>query len=786
MTPLRIRFDRLPFRLKLAALAIASALLSLTFLGVVMTALLGWTAQESMRQQNESVRPLLAAALTGPMIERNYATVREIAIALVQGQILREIVVYSTDGVRVAAEHGGPERLFDVRNEIPLEESGIAFGRVAIRLSAGSLVELLRDLLWAMLASVVVSMLLALSLFRNWSNQMGRRIERLATTAQSLAAGHLDARAPDDTADEIGHLALSFNRMADEIQRQFDDLTTAATRHHQLAVAESDGRGRLEALFAALTEGIGFTDLCGRLQHVNPALRRIAHLPENLDPVGLLLADWQAHARLAPRENTAHDDEILPFSLPNGRELCSPDGREYVETCLPVHAEDQLLGHLWIYDDVTERRRAQRDLAWLAERDALSGLLNRRALNRELERRLAELERRGGHLALIHIDLDDFKEINDSFGHAAGDAILLRVSNHLAEAMRKDASIARMGGDVFAVASWVDDEAAAQELARRLLQTLREMPISYAGRSLHLTASLGIGVAPQHGNTPELLAIAADGAMHRAKTDGRNHLRLFEPGVREQGILRLSWKERLIDALEKNLFELHYQGVWYPDGRLSHAEVLVRLRDGQTGGLIPPGHFIPHAEHSGLIRALDRHIFTAATETLARQPGLKLAVNVSGRSVEAGGFAQFAASTLRAAGVDPARMIVEITETAAVGDLANARSFIAGLRELGCRLALDDFGAGYSSFAYLKHLRADLVKIDGQFVRGLAQERENQIFVRAIAEASHLISGVTIAEFVEDAATADLLPELGVSLMQGYWFDRPAPLNEFLAKIPRA
>lgn len=781
MNSLRTRFARLPFRLKLAALAIAAALLSLVFLSLVTTGLVWWTAKQSVRHQGELVRPLLAAALTGPMIERNYATVREVVLAITQGGVIKEVTVFSADGVTVASERSGPPGLFDTHTELGLTESGVAFGRIELRLAAGPLVDLMGNLVWAMLASIALSMFLALLLFRNWSRQMSGRIEHLATIAQALAMGRLDVRAPTNAEDEIGHLAHAFNRMATDVERQFAELTAAEARQRQLATAERTGRGRLEALFAALTEGIAFTDTDGYLLHTNPALRRIGHAsaatPDN-DLVGISLVAWQASVGLTVQESNA------PFTPSGGRDMQGPDDREYVETSLPVRAEGQLLGHLWIYDDVTERRRALREIEWLAERDPLTDLFNRRALARELDRRFAELERRGGQLALVYIDIDDFKEINDSFGHAAGDAILLRIGHHLAEAVRKDATLARLGGDAFAVAAWVDNEAAALDMAQRLLQTLRDMPLSYADHPLHLAASLGVALAPQHGATPELLGIAADGAMHRAKTDGRNHLRLFEPGVREQGILRLSWKEHLIDALERDLFELHYQGVWYPDGRISHAEVLIRLRDDRhDGALIPPSQFIPHAEHSGIILDIDRYVFSATTATLARYPALHLAVNVSGRSVEAGGFVDFAAATLRQAGVDPARMIVEITETAAVGDLANARSFIAGLRELGCRLALDDFGAGYSSFAYLKHLRADLVKIDGQFVRGLAQERENQIFIRAIAEAAKLISGVTIAEFVEDEETARLLPQLGVSLLQGYWFDRPTPLAAFLARL---
>lgn len=775
----RSRLLRLSFRHKLALLAVATALLSLLLLLLTTSLLVWWAADRSMRHQSDLVRPLLSAALIGPMIERNYAVVREVAAAVTQGPAIQELAVFSADGVKVVAERSAHRGLFGSHELIELTAEGMRFGHVELRLSAGSLIDLIGRLAWAMLASIAFSLVLALLVFRRFARRMTDRIERLAGTAQALSQGRFDLRAPESDEDEIGHLARAFNRMAGEIERQFAELSAAEARQRELAEAERAGRSRLEALFSALVEGISFTDLQGRIQLANPALRRIGRLPAGSDPVGMMMSQWQAIAGLMPVDSDVGSEALVASG---GCELRGTDGREFVETSLPVRVEGQLIGHLWVYDDVTERRRALRDLAWLSERDTLTGLFNRRAFAYELERRFAELERKQQQLTLISIDLDDFREINDSFGHTGGDAILLRVSRHLSQQIPTNAALARFGGDGFAVAAWVDDEDAALALGRHLLQALREMPLSYDGRSLHITASIGLAVAPQHGSTPEQLGIAAESALHLVKTSGRNGLRLFEANARVRGILRLGWKERLIDALENDRFVLHFQGVWHPDRRLSHAEVLLRLQPvEEDGALIAPCQFIPHAESSGIILDIDRYVFRQTVAVLALQPTLRLAVNISGRTVESGDFINFAAQQLSAAGVAPQRLIIEITETAAVGDLANARVFIAGLRELGCQLALDDFGAGYSSFAYLKHLRADFVKIDGQFVRDIHLERENQIFVRAIADAAKLISGGTVAEFVEDEVTAELLPRLGVSLMQGYWFDEPAPLQSFLA-----
>ncbi|MCX8085908.1 MAG: EAL domain-containing protein [Rhodocyclaceae bacterium] len=778
MGALSRRIAALPIRHKLAALAIISSTLTLLLLLAATLILTREAAKESLGFQLEMTRPLITAALAAPLIERNYAALRETALEIVKSGPVRSLSVYTSDGIALVSEHGHrPAGHIEQRASIPLVESGLKLGSVEIVLTADPFAHLMDQLALAILLAMTGAAMLAFVFYQRLARLLSVRIEKLAAAAEALAAGDLNQRAPIEGEVEIRRLAQSFNHMAARLSEQIAALTAAETRQRELAEHEGRARARLEALFSSLGEGIAFTDASGRILLANAALRRIGE--EELEPEGLTIEEWRRQAGLTPSTET---DDNEPFAS-GGREMKSRDGREFIETSLAVAAAEAP-GRLWLYEDVTERRRALRALDWLAEHDPLTGLANGRALERELAQRCAELGRRPDRLALVYLDLDDFKNINDSFGQAAGDAVLIRIGRHLAEALRRDALMARLRGDVFAIVAWVSNAEAAHEMIGRLRHRLAEMSLECEGQPLHPTASIGYALAPDHGSDAEALTVAADAALYRAKLDGRNRVRAFDPSLRAHGALRLSWKERLIEALERDLFELHYQGVWHADGRLSHAEALLRLHDGsREGPLIPPAAFIPHAEESGLIRQIDRLVFTKAIEAMKQHPRLEIAVNVSGRSVEDGDFAGFAAEALAAAQIPPERLIVEITETAAVGDLANARSFLSALRNLGCRIALDDFGAGYSSFSYLKHLRADLVKIDGQFVRNLHQDEENQIFVRAIAEAAALVStGGAIAEFVEHEETARLLPRLGVRLMQGYWFDRPAPLAAFLER----
>lgn len=780
---------QLPFRQKLALLTGSSIVIALVTMALMTTALVLWTADLSSRYQQQVLRPMLSAALIKPMIEHDYASVEETVHSLIGQANLLALTVQTADGrtiVALQAESRPAHDLLVHQDTLTLRAGNAEFGRVTMRFVPTPLVALLKGLAWAVLASLLLSMAFAFWLVRRWAARVSSGLEHLRCVATTLAAGDLGVRADLSRHDEFGQLAQAFNRMAEELQQQFIALGEAEHAQRRLAAAERAQHGRLEALFGALTEGIVYTDTAHHVLLANPAFVRLWQLPASSGLVGTDLATLFSSSQLQTRL-TPSDLPLETLHRGITRELLRSDGREITETCLPVHADGVLIGHVWIYVDVTDQRRMLRQVAWLAEPDSLTGLYNRRAFEHELERRLQLRGRHGGLLALMYLDLDEFKELNEGLGHATGDTLLSRLASGLSGAIRQDEYLARLGGDEFGLISWVDDEAAALGMAERMIATVRAINFGSPGSpTLHLTASAGVALAPLHGSNAGELSTAADAAMYRAKAHGRNTARLHQPDLSEAGRERLDWNQRLFRALEQQLFELYFQGIWRPDGQLSHAEVLLRLRDeADPQRLILPSQFIAHAERSGIIRQIDRWVFEAAVRTLAAEP-LKLAVNVSGRTIEAGGFVEFARQVFEKHQVDPTRVVVEITETAAVGDLVDARAFIAGMRQLGCKVALDDFGSGHASFAYLKHLRTDLVKIDGQFMHHIDQEEENQIFVRAIADAARLVSGGTVAEFVEDAATAALLPGLGVTLMQGYRFDRPAPLVQFRETAAKA
>ncbi|HET7776264.1 MAG TPA: EAL domain-containing protein, partial [Azospira sp.] len=384
----------------------------------------------------------------------------------------------------------------------------------------------------------------------------------------------------------------------------------------------------------------------------------------------------------------------------------------------------------------------------------------------------------GIRAALLYFDLDEFKTVNDSFGHRAGDAVLLRVAGDVGQLLRGNEIFARLGGDEFAVIAPGADLPGVQALAQRIIAAVAALGFEFEGTKVRLTSSLGIALLPDHARRPEEWVTRADIAMYAAKHAGKNGWRVYREELAQSAYLltQLSWAERIQAALERNLFELHFQGI-YTTGTpvLSHLEVLLRMRDPENQeSYLMPGEFIPAAERNGRILDIDRWVLAAGIRLLGQRADLPdLAINISGRSFDDPGLPDFITGLLHTHGVAPQRLLVELTETAALSNMADTQRFISHVRDMGGSVCLDDFGVGFSSFAYLKHLDADVIKIDGMFIRNLVSSREDQVFVRAIIEVARGLGKKTVAEFVEDAATYELLGQLGVDLAQGYYLCRP-------------
>ena len=566
------------------------------------------------------------------------------------------------------------------------------------------------------------------------------------------------------------HEAIEELRQSEDIQRRL------------LGQAQQE-QARMSSLLSAMNIGILFENAENRVIYVNPAFRRVWLIRDNVDLAGRLTTEvlgFSANVLARPDHFSKHILYVLDtHEVSETFEIVMADGRVVTQLSYPVRdLEGRFIGRLWIYEDVTRARQTAEQLIYLAERDSLTGLFNRHRFQEELGRMLVDADRRNSRGALLFFDLDEFKYVNDTFGHRAGDAMLIRVAGEVSTLIRRNEIFSRLGGDEFAVLVPDANEHDASMLAERIVRSISQIPFRFEGQNIRLTTSLGIALYPEHADSAEDLISHADAAMYQAKEAGKNAWRSYRADLdtSREMLSRLSWNERISNALEKNLLRLHFQGVYSAiDGSLSHLEVLVRMIDeSDPEHIIMPGHFIPLAEKTGKVLDIDRWVIGQSVALLAESPDIpSLAVNISGRSFDDPLLPQYIAEELRRHQVEPYRLLVELTETAAVSDLHDAQRFIEALHQTGCRVCLDDFGTGFSSFAYLKHLKADILKIDGLFIRDLPNDRDNQVFVKSIVDVARGMRKITVAEFVEDAETLAMLKMFGVDLVQGYHLDMP-------------
>ncbi len=429
--------------------------------------------------------------------------------------------------------------------------------------------------------------------------------------------------------------------------------------------------------------------------------------------------------------------------------------------------------------DITEQKQAEQSLAWLADHDPLTGLINRRRFQQELERNLAESRRYGYEGALLFCDLDQFKYINDTSGHQAGDMLLKVVSNTLSHVVRDTDVVSRLGGDEFGVLIKQIDKAGAMEIADKINTALGGILLPVGERSYRVSVSTGITLYPEHGMDVHHLLANADLSMYQAKEAGRNRWYVFsdEDRGKERMHAQVYWKEKVEDALSEDRFVLHYQPIMnLHTNNITHVEALLRMVDGDNN-LIRPDAFIDACERSGLIHAIDHLVLRKGIEQIAKLHAagrdIRVSLNLSGRAFEDPELLSTLSELLEREGVDPARLIFEITETAAVSDFIAARSLMDSIRQLGCNFSLDDFGSGFSSLSYLNQLPADYVKIDGSFIRNLCDSREKRVLVKAVTDVARGFGKKTVAEFVEEDDVLRLLRKFGVDFAQGYLVGRP-------------
>ncbi|HSG58678.1 MAG TPA: EAL domain-containing protein [Woeseiaceae bacterium] len=472
--------------------------------------------------------------------------------------------------------------------------------------------------------------------------------------------------------------------------------------------------------------------------------------------------------------------------------LIRRDGNElYIEsTASPIRdGKGNVTGGVLVFHDVSESRELNRRLSYHASHDILTGLVNRREFENRLERALKSAKARETSYALCYLDLDQFKIVNDSCGHSAGDALLGQLGALLKSKIRWRDTLARLGGDEFGVLLESCSLEEAMQTAESLRMAISDYKFTWDDRSFRLGAS--IGVVPISADNEDVAALlsAADSACAAAKEAGRNRIHSFQEN--DIDLMRrrreMQWAARINNALEENRFELFRQTIQplQSDEGGAHYEILLRMRD-ESGGIISPGLFIEAAERYSITPSIDRWVIRSAfrwlvSEADERERLALCSINLSGQSLGDEKFLPFVIDQFRMSGLDATKICFEITETAAIASYSQANRFINALKELGCKFALDDFGTGLSSFGYLKHFPVDYLKIDGSFVKEILHDAIDREMVRSINEIGHLTGKKTIAEFAENEEIITMLRGMGIDYAQGYGVSEPKRVTRAVA-----
>ncbi len=678
-------------------------------------------------------------------------------------------------------------RLLDIR--APYAESdmmmgGTSYGTLAVALDAGPTIQSL----WVLIVRytlMALGSLLGIMLILRWLLRVNLRgLYALRTAARSIAGGDLGARASlaYGSPPEVRETKIAFNSMADHVSR----LVAELEKEHADLMAEKE---RLRVTIESIGDAVVVTDAKGVIEFINPKAeeltgfssedaqgRRVSDvLPLINEKTGAIVT---CPLEFALRNNTVVElDSHTLILRKSGARIAISD------TAAPIRSSDgKVYGGVLVFQDDSERRRLMQRLAWQAERDHLTGLWNRRAMEYKLNAALSSVKHESRRFIFCYIDLDRFKLVNDTCGHRAGDALLQRLSTIMARRVDdKNHYLARLGGDEFGLL-FVD--ATLQE-ALEHIQGLRDeiSRFRFEWDDKMFRVGVSLGVTELHTGMVDIgdVLAQADTACYHAKSLGGNAIQVYEkthPALRKIND-EMQWVGTITKAFEAHRFVLYRQQKVALASRdaTQHYEILLRMR-GEDGTIISPGEFLPAAENYGLAPSFDRWVIRNFFAYLDTHPEdeAAYAINLSGRSLGDSGTADFILDEISQYRFDPSRISFEVTESSAIDSLDTCESLILTLKSHGIIFALDDFGKGQSSFGYLKRLPVAYLKIDGEFVRGMNVDREKMAIVKAMHTLSHELGKQTIAEQVETEEELACLKKMGVDFVQGYLLHKPEPL----------
>ena len=636
-------------------------------------------------------------------------------------------------------------------------------------------------------------------------------LKNLRSAANSSAQGELTS-VDEKGFSEISAPIKAFNLMVRKIQSLLDDLRTEAEEHKITeekfkkakdtaelhALNAENQRNFLHMTLQSIVDGVITTTVEGHIQTINPMAEQLTGWTEDeaigkpLTQILHALDDTTNKQIVNPTENieqkTVLDEPVSAILIQQHSKIETPV--KYIAAPMRDH-NDKIAGAVVIIHDESAQRSLNRQLTFQATHDALTGLINRYEFERRLKSVVAAQASEKSLNTLCYIDLDQFKLINDTCGHSAGDELLKNITVLLQEKLQDVGILARLGGDEFGLILKNCDIVHAQEISNQLLASIQEFQFTDKGNTFTISASIGLAAISQAAKNCDEILSNADSACHLAKENGRNRIQVFteedDKLLNQQRAMH--WVSRINHALEENRFQLYFQEIVPLSGHettfILHGEILLRMID-KKGDIVSPNNFLPAAEKYNMISLIDEWVVTHTIEWLAtRKDKVLISINLSGMSLSNRDFLSFVISTIKEHKINPELLCFEITETAAINHLNVAINFMNTLKKLGCTFALDDFGSGLSSFSYLTSLPVDYLKIDGAFVMDIDKDPLHYAMVKSINEVGQTMGIKTIAEFAASEGIIKSLREIGVDNAQGYAIARPVPLSSLLIENNR-
>lgn len=600
---------------------------------------------------------------------------------------------------------------------------------------------------------------------------------------------------------QAGAIECMFKNEAEEL---FLARLSGMRRFIEVQRAIEKQRENLSAILESVGEGVYGVDNDGHITFMNPAALKVLGLCNAKTLLGVNASD----AFHCTKQEAGRDQ--LKQAYYSGEPLkgwetkfCHLGGKEIPVDCTlyPLFVNDKQEGSVIAFRDISDRKMMEEKLRWQATHDHLTGLYNRRYFETFLEEEISSVSRTGIMSALVYLDLDRFKYVNDTAGHEVGDKLLVDLSRELSKHLRRHDAAARIGGDEFALILKNVDQGIAVSIADEIRASLSKLRVHHEDKAYHVNASFGVAMMDVPNITAGDVMANADIACHISKRLGRNQTHMYEQGSDEKNAMgsELGWSVRIREALEKDEFQLHYQPIMNmkdidlanlpaQDGvlwqrhlnstnKIVSYEVLVRMVD-ENGELSYPDSFIPTAERFNMMTDIDMWVLDNALQEVTAtgeeaSKNIHLSINICGNTVDSDESLDRIKALINQYDISPASLTFEVTETCAIANLEQANYFINDLRKMGCRFSLDDFGSGFCSFSQLKNLPTDFIKIDGQFVRSMARGATDRAIVTAMNDVAHSLGRYTVAEYVDSPEIVRLLKICGVDKVQGHYISEP-------------